>query len=102
MTRFAFNRSLPVLGLALVSLAAACKQAPSGERAATGGATLAAEPERFSFVVPREYIPLQLRGEGSETLRAPPGANVSPTENGFSIDAGPEFALDVSLQPPPL
>jgi hypothetical protein len=63
---------------------------------------LAAEPERFSFVVPSEYAPLQLRGEGSETLRAPRGASVSATEHGFSIDAGPEFALDVSLQPPPL
>jgi hypothetical protein len=101
MKGFALNRSLPVL-VALVSLAAACKQAPSGERAATGGANLAEKPERFSFVVPREYIPLQLRGEGSETLRAPPGASVMPTENGFNIDAGPEFALDVSLQPPPL
>jgi len=91
-----------VAGLALVSLAAACKQSPSGEGGASGGAALAAEPERFSFVVPSEYALLALRGEGSEVLRAPPGASVSPTENGFSIEAGPEFALDVSLQPPPL
>ena len=93
---------LCIATLTLVSLTGGCKQAPDGKGGASGGASVAAEPERFSFLVPSEYVPLQLRGEGSETLRAPPGASVTPTENGFSIDRGPEFALDVSLQPPPL
>lgn len=97
-----WRRGRSRLALALVCLAWGCKREPGGEPSAKTEPPLGVEPERFSFVVPSEYVPLQLRGEGSETLRAPPGARVSKTENGFSIDAGPEFALDISLQPPSL
>lgn len=62
----------------------------------------AAEPERFSFDLPKGYALLELRGEGSEALRAPPGASVRRANGRISIDAGSEFALDVRAEAPSL
>jgi hypothetical protein len=103
--RSACERSARLTGgarcVALLGMLFGCKG--SGGDAATDVTPMpAAEPERFSFSVPSGYVPLELRGEGSETLKAPPGARIHPVAGGFSIDAGPDFALDVRAQPPPL
>jgi hypothetical protein len=60
------------------------------------------EPQRFSFALPNEYQRVELRGEGSETLRVPPAAHVTRGDKGFSIDAGDEFALSVVPDAAPL
>ena len=62
---------------------------------------MAAEPVRFQFALPGEYVALELRGEGSETLRAPPDARLERVDGGFSIEAGSEFALELRLPAPP-
>lgn len=80
-----------VLGLA------ACRSTSEPERAAP-----ISEPERFSFVLPGDYRKLELRGEGSETLRAPPGARVTRSAEGFNIDAGEGFALRLVANGPAL
>ena len=81
-----------------VLLALACK---SSQKAPTAeGAALHAEPVRFQFALPSEYVPLELRGEGSETLRAPPDARLERVEAGFNIEAGSEFALELRLPAP--
>jgi len=73
----------------------------SSEKApATEGAALQAEPVRFQFALPSEYVALELRGEGSETLRAPPDARLERVDGGFSIEAGSEFALELRLPAP--
>lgn len=95
----ALQRRLPpllvvaALGLGLV----ACRSESAPERAAPSS-----EPERFRFTLPGEYKKLELRGEGSETLRAPPAARVTNSDKGFSIEAGEDFALDVLPAAPPL
>jgi hypothetical protein len=61
-----------------------------------------AEPEHFSFGLPSQYVELTLRGEGSETLRVPPGASPRPIGDAYRIEAGADFALDVKRDPPPL
>jgi hypothetical protein len=86
--------------LALVMLSA-CKGA-GGDASSEVTPSQAPEPERFSFSVPSEYVALNLRGEGSETLRAPPGARALPVEGGFRVDAGSDFALDVRTRAPAL
>lgn len=92
--------SLPACGFALLSLllGLACK---SSEKAAAEGAQLAAEPVRFRFELPAEYVQRELRGEGSETLRVPADARLQAVEGGFSIEAGSEFALELRLPAPP-
>jgi len=92
---------LPVSCGALLCLvlALACKS--SQKAPADEGAPLAAEPVRFQFALPSEYVPLELRGEGSETLRAPPDARLARVDGGFSIEAGSEFALELRLPAPP-
>jgi hypothetical protein len=77
-----------------------CKQS-SSEGEGKGPAPVA-EPEHFSFSLPSQYVELTLRGEGSETLRVPPGAAVRAIADTYRIEAGTDFALDVKREPPPL
>lgn len=77
-----------------------CKQSVS-EGEGKGPAPVA-EPEHFSFSLPSEYVELTLRGEGSETLRVPPGAAVRAVGDTYRIEAGTDFVLDVKREPPPL
>jgi hypothetical protein len=83
--------------------AAGCKASSGegGEKAGAAGA-LASEPVQFRFQLPADYVPLSLRGEGSETLRAPASATSSPIEGGFRIEASSEFVFEVRFQSPPL
>ncbi|HKO94883.1 MAG TPA: hypothetical protein VJU61_27205, partial [Polyangiaceae bacterium] len=62
---------------------------------------MAAEPVRFQFALPSEYVPLQLRGEGSETLRAPADARLTRVGDGFHVEVGSEFAIELRLPAPP-
>lgn len=79
----------PVLG--------ACRSDAAAEKAAPS-----TEPERFSFALPESYVKLDLRGEGSESLRAPEGSKVARTAFGFSVDGGGDFALEVVSHGPTL
>ncbi len=67
------------------------------EQAAPSG-----EPERFNFALPTNYGKVELRGEGSETLRAPAGARVTRADERFTVEAGPDFALEVVVDAPPI
>lgn len=68
----------------------------SSEKPAAG---LAPEAERLQFALPAEFVAVSLRGEGSEALRAPPGATVrTATPGQVEVEAGAEFALEVELQ----
>lgn len=86
-----------LIGLACSGLVACRGSDADAERAAPEP-----EPERFSFTLPSTFVPIELRGEGSETLRAPSGARVSRGAKGFNIDAGGDFALEVMLDAPSL
>jgi hypothetical protein len=59
-------------------------------------------PEVFRFKVPDNYLTVELRGEGSETMRAPAGATVSRIDGGFRVEAGPDFSVDVLPDAPAL
>jgi hypothetical protein len=88
-------------GVATLSLLVACQKAPSEperEKPASTGSAV----ERFSFVLPGDYVKVELRGEGSEALMAPSGARVTHLDRVFRIEAGDEFALDVAIDSPPL
>ena len=85
---------LPVL---VWAASLACQGSGNGtatERAATDAP--AREPERFSFTLPSEYAPLELRGEGSEQLRAPAGAAVTAKGKLFEVTSGDDFAIEVA------
>lgn len=93
---------------ALLALLLGCKASrsePTASSAAgnstssSGVAPLAAEPERFRFDIPSGYVRHELRGEGSETLLAPPEARVQPASKGLRVAAGNDFALEVTLEP---
>lgn len=94
--------SLEVLCLGALALIAGCKETGGGAASESTAAAPKAEPERFSFNLPAEYTSLELSGEGSEGLRAPPGATARRADGRTSIDAGPDFALDVSAEAPSL
>ncbi|MEY2935175.1 MAG: hypothetical protein RL033_5924 [Pseudomonadota bacterium] len=72
-------------------------------------APLASESERLQFALPADFVPLELRGEGSELLKAPSGATAraaipmegQPATGRVDVEAGAEFALEVELQPQP-
>ena len=57
---------------------------------------------RFSFALPSHYTTLELSGEGSESLRAPPGARVTRGERGARVEAGPDFAIEIAHHAKPL
>lgn len=83
-------------GLALLG----CRSDESSAKAATPAPEN--PPERFEFTLPSGYERMQLRGEGSESLRAPAGARVSRNEHGFSVEAGADFAIELMLDSPAL
>jgi hypothetical protein len=86
-----------LLGAAVGSALVGCKSSAAPEQSSP-----TTEPERFRFALPESDVILELRGEGSETLRAPLGAHVTPTSAGFSVEAGPDFALQIVSRAPPL
>ncbi len=97
--RWSLTRVSVACGLAAIGISFGCKG--SGQKASAEQAPgLASEPVRFSFELPSSYVPVELRGEGSETLRAPAGARVTPVGNGFRVEAGPEFALEITSRAP--
>lgn len=61
-----------------------------------------APSERFDVELPPGFEAVQLRGEGSERMRAPSGVRVERTAFGFHLEAGPEFAVDVAPNAAPL
>jgi hypothetical protein len=89
-----FRRGVLLAGLSTLALGG-CKRSASEQ---VRRAPLAAEPEKFEFSVPSDYIAVQLRGEGSETLRAPADARVEQHAQFFSVEAGGAFALEVRFQ----
>ena len=92
------RRTQPSLLVAVVALSlAACRSTAAPERS-----TPSSEPEHFNFALPTSFERLELRGEGSEALRAPPGARVTPSSHGFDVAAGNDFALTIIENAPPL
>jgi hypothetical protein len=93
-----------VLLLAVCSALVACRRSSADTEKQ---APPASEPERLQFALPADFVPLELRGEGSETLRAPSGATARPVSlaggepevGRVDVEAGAEFALEVELQP---
>jgi hypothetical protein len=87
--------------LALIaSIAAAGCKSPEQEPAPSTAP--AAEPIHLSFALPSHYTPLELSGEGSESLRAPPGARVTHLDGGARVEAGPDFAIEIRAHSKPL
>jgi hypothetical protein len=85
-------------GLTAAALLVACQKAasePERERPAPNGPA-----EHFSFELPKDYVKVVLRGEGSESLMAPSGARITRADNVFRVEAGSDFALEVSLEAP--
>jgi hypothetical protein len=81
------------------SSGAAGSSAPGNSAPGNSAVSLSAEPEHFRFAVPPAYVRHELRGEGSETLLAPPEALVQPSSTGIRVNAGNDFALEVYFQP---
>ena len=92
------RRALP-LALVVASLIA-CRS--SSVDAAKDQAAPSSEPERFNFALPTNYDKVELRGEGSETLRVPAGSRVTRAGEAFGVEAGSDFALEVTVDAPPL
>lgn len=93
--------SSPGLGVAFAlatcaALACRTKAEPELEKQQ---APPAAAVERLQFALPAAFAPLELRGEGSETLHAPPGATVRVHSARVEVEAGDDFALEIDLQP---
>lgn len=86
-----------LIQVAACALLIGCK----GSSAPAGDAPVS-EPERFSFTLPGGYVELTLRGEGSERLRAPAGASVTPNGKLFSVTSGSDFALEIAVDAPAL
>ena len=63
---------------------------------------VASPTESFSFALTPEFVFVQLRGEGSERMRAPSGAHVERSASGFRVEAGPDFAVEVVPNGPAL
>lgn len=88
------------LWLAACACVWSCRSSTSEPEPQKQAAPLAAEAERLQFALPAEFVPRELRGEGSETMRAPAGAEVRrPAPGRVELEAGAGFALDVEFQP---
>ncbi len=79
----------------------ACRSKSEGSASAEPAPNPSA-PERFAFELPPDFAPIELRGEGSESLRAPRGARTEARAGGFDVRADPDFAVHVQTQPPAL
>jgi hypothetical protein len=90
--------ALAALGVGL----GGCRSERVPEPESRNAAAASAKPEAFSFVLPADYVPLELRGEGSERIRVPPGTTLGRAGEAFTLEAGPEFALQVEPSSPPL
>jgi hypothetical protein len=88
--------------LGLVACLVGCRADRVPEPESRGAAGAAAKPEAFSFVLPADYTPLELRGEGSELIHVPPGTRLGREGDGFALDAGPEFSLLIKANAPAL
>lgn len=95
--RRASLRAALALGSLFALALPACRSAAEPERTSPSS-----EPERFDFTLPAEFSKLELRGEGSESLRAPPGARVTRADGSFRVEAGESFALAIVDDAPPL
>ncbi len=93
------SHAAAALALIVSIAAAACK---SPEREPAPSTAPAAEPLHFTFALPGHYTTLELSGEGSESLRAPPGARVMHIEGGTRVEAGPDFAIEIRAHAKPL
>lgn len=90
---------LAALGLALVT---GCRSERVPEPESRNAAAASARPEAFAFVLPEGYVPLELRGEGSERIQVPPGTTLARAGDAFVLEAGPEFALQIEASSPSL
>jgi hypothetical protein len=96
-------QAVGVLGLAALLGGCRSDRVPELERnTGAAGSAAAAKPEAFSFVLPGDYAPIELRGEGSEQIHVPPGTRLAPSGGGFALDAGPDFALSIQPSAPSL
>jgi hypothetical protein len=93
---------LLAIGAAFGCKASEGTSSKDGAPKAGAAGTLGAEPQHFNFELPATYVPLPLRGEGSETLRAPAAARSTPIDGGFRVEDGADFALEVHAQPLPI
>jgi hypothetical protein len=86
--------------VAFVALFWGCRsdRVPEPERVGAAGP----KSEAFSFVLPADYVPLELRGEGSELIHVPPGTRLTRGSEGFSLDAGPDFSVLIRATTPAL
>ncbi len=90
------------LGALCTVLASGCRseRVPEPERRTAAAAS--ARPEAFSFLLPADYVSLELRGEGSERIQVPPGTQLRRAGEAFVLEAGPDFALQVEPASPSL
>jgi hypothetical protein len=101
MRRARSRRGLIGVGALCTVLNAGCRSErvpePEGRNAAAS-----AKPEAFSFVLPPDYTAIELRGEGSERIQVPPGTQLGRAGDAFTLEASPEFALQVDPASPSL
>jgi hypothetical protein len=96
------ERSFKVLVVAAVCACFVACRSKSEEPASSEPSPNPPTVERFAFELPPDFVPVALRGEGSESLRAPSGARTEARAGGFDVRADPDFALHVQTQPPAL
>jgi len=61
-----------------------------------------ARDQSFDVALPTGFQLVQLRGEGSERMRAPSGARVERTARGFLVEGGADFVVEVVPDAPAL
>jgi hypothetical protein len=99
MANASILRMAVAIALFVSSAATACK---SPEQEPDPSALPAAEPMHFTFALPSHYTTVELSGEGSESLRVPPGARVTRLDGGARVEAGPDFAIEIHAHAKPL
>lgn len=85
--------------LACSALVLGCKSEAAPEP--VPAVTAPPKAESFSFKLPPSFFPLELRGEGSETLQVPVGTRLTHEGDSFKLEASPEFAIVVESGAPP-